>query len=73
MPGTIWESRLARLSERDRRDSEIVPGTPEGSFLVLYQFPGEALSEIRNATVHGFMCKALARTASGYRQYWGST
>src|SRR4029453_8808842 len=27
------DSRLAQLSERDRRDSEIVPGTPEGSFL----------------------------------------
>jgi hypothetical protein len=65
------DSRLARLSERDRRDSQIVPGTPEGSFLLLYRFPGEALSEIRNATVHGFMCKALARTASGYRLYWG--
>ena len=63
--------RRARLSERDRRDSEITPGTPAGSFLVLYQFPAEALSEIRNATVHGFLCTALARTASGYRLYWG--
>jgi len=33
----------------------------------LYQFPREALSETRNATVHGFVCTALARTASGYR------
>ena len=65
------DSLLSRLSGRDRRDSEIAPGTWEGSFLVLYQFPGEALSEIRNATVHGFMCKALARTATGYRLYWG--
>jgi len=65
------ESLLSRLSERDRRDSEVTPGTPDGSFLVLYQFPGEALSETRNATVHGFICTALARTATGYRLYWG--
>jgi hypothetical protein len=52
------------------RDSEIVPGTPDGSFRVIYQFPGEALSEIRNATVHGCVCVALTRTATGYRLYW---
>jgi hypothetical protein len=65
------DSLLSRLSERDRRDSEITPGTPVGSFLLLYQFPGEALSETRNATVHGFVCTALVRAASGYRLYWG--
>ena len=65
------DSLLSRLSERDRRDSEITPGTPVGSFLLLYQFPGEALSETRNATVHGYICTALAPTASGYRLYWG--
>jgi hypothetical protein len=65
------DSLLSRLSERDRRDSEITPGTPVGSFLLLYQFPREALSETRNATVHGFVCTALSRTASGYRLYWG--
>ena len=65
------DSLLSRLSERDRRDSEITPGTPVGSFLLLYQFPGEALSETRNATVHGYVCTALARTATGYRLYWG--
>ena len=65
------DSLLSRLSERDRRDSEIPPGTPAGPFLVLYQFPGEASSETRNATVHGFVCTALTRTVSGYRLYWG--
>lgn len=65
------DSLLSRLSERDRRDSEITPGTPAGSFLVLYQFPGEALSETSNTTVHGYICTALARTATGYRLYWG--
>jgi hypothetical protein len=37
------DSFLERLSERDRRDSEITPGTLDGHFWVLYQFPGEAL------------------------------
>lgn len=64
------DSLLPRLSERDRRDSEIAPGTPDGPFRLLYQFPGEALSEIRNATVQGYVCLALARTAAGYRLYF---
>jgi Protein of unknown function (DUF2867) len=64
------DSLLSRLSERDRRDSEIVPGTPDGPFRVLYRFRDEALSEIRNATVQGYVCTALARTATGYRLYW---
>lgn len=65
------DSLLSRLSERDRRDSEITPGTPVGSFLLLYQFPGEALIETCNATVHGYLCTALQRTGTGYRLYWG--
>jgi len=65
------ESLLPRLSERDRRDSEVPSGTPDGPFLLLYQFPGEALSEILNATVHGYVCTALVRTVTGYRLYWG--
>jgi hypothetical protein len=62
-------SLISRLSERDRRESEIPPGTSDGPFRLLYQFPGEALSEIRNATVQGYVCTALARTATGYRLY----
>lgn len=64
------DSLLSRLSASDRRDSEIAPGTPDGAFRVLYQFPGEALSEIRNATVQGYVCVALARIATGYRLYF---
>jgi hypothetical protein len=64
------ESLLSQLSERDRRDSEIAPGTPEGPFRLLYQFPREALSETRNATVQGYVSVALAPTATGYRLYW---
>jgi hypothetical protein len=65
------DSFLERLSERDRRDSEITPGTPDGHFWVLYQFPGEALRETRNRTVHGFICTALVSFPNGYRLYWG--
>jgi hypothetical protein len=65
------DSLLPRLSQRDRRDSAVTPGTPDGSFLLLYEFPGEALRETRNATVHGFICTALAPTATGYRLYLG--
>jgi hypothetical protein len=70
-PMRAEESRLSRLSERDRRDSEIAPGTRDGSFLLLYQFPDESLSETRNATVRGWICMALAHTPTGYRLYWG--
>jgi hypothetical protein len=64
-------SLLSRLSEADRRESAIVPGTAEGSFLLLYQFANEALAEVLNATVHGYVCTALVRTATGYRLYLG--
>ena len=64
------DSLLSQLSERDRRDSELAPGTPIGPFRLLYQFPGESLSEIRNATVQGYVCVALAPTERGYRLYW---
>jgi hypothetical protein len=65
------DSFLGRLSERDRHDSEITPGTMDGHFLILYQFPGEALLETRNSTVHGFICTALVSCPNGYRLYWG--
>jgi hypothetical protein len=69
-PMRAEDSLLSRMSERDRRESEIVPGTFDGYFLVLYQFPGEALRETRNATVHGWISTALVPTRSGYRLYW---
>jgi len=64
-------SSMSRLSECDRHLSEILPGTRDGYFIVLYQFPREALVETRNRTVHGYLCTALAPTATGYRLYWG--
>jgi Protein of unknown function (DUF2867) len=64
------DTLLSRLSDQDRRDSEVTPGTPTGSFLLLYQFADEALAEIRNATVHGWLCTVLVPRANGYRLYW---
>ena len=69
-PMRVENSFVRRLSERDRRDSEIAPGTLDGPFLLIYQFPGEALREIRNATVHGWISTALVPTRTGYRLYW---
>ena len=64
------DSLLSRLSAEDRLESEIVPGTPDGAFLVLYQFARESLSETRNATVRGWISLALAPTATGYNLYF---
>jgi hypothetical protein len=68
----MWaeDSLVSRLSERERGESEITPGTPDGYFLIIYQFPGEALRETRNATVHGWISTALVPTATGYRLYF---
>ena len=64
-------SYIHRLTDIDRLESEIPPGTREGSFRVLYVFPEEAVSEIRNATVHGFMALALRPREQGYQLYVG--
>jgi hypothetical protein len=62
-------SYVRRLTELDRLQSEVPPGTREGAFRVLYVFPDEAVSEIRNATVHGFLALALTRREQGYQLY----
>ena len=64
------DSLVSRLTEQDRRESEVVPGTVDGSFRLVYRFPMEQLSEIKNATVQGYICVALSSTAGGYRLYW---
>jgi len=64
------DSLVSRLTETDRRNSETPPGTPDGAFRVVYRFRNEQLSETRNATVHGFVCLALAPRSSGYRFYF---
>ena len=48
----------------------VVPGTMEGAFRVLYRFEDESLSEIRNGTVHAFLCFAFQAHEAGYRVYW---
>ena len=60
----------SRLSEADRRQSTVPPGTLDGPFTLLYVYPMEAVSEIRNATVHGFLVWALEPTADGYELFW---
>lgn len=69
---TSWEkdSYVHRLTDADRAASLIPPGTEDGFMRTLYAFPFEALSEVRNATVHAFSCFALRRTMNGYRFYW---
>lgn len=69
-PGIPETSYLHRLSADEREASEVEPGTPEGPFRVLYVLPREAVSEVRNATVHAFSVFALMPSAAGYRFYW---
>jgi hypothetical protein len=64
------DSLVSRLTARDRADSQVTPGSPDGPFRLVYQFPREALSEIRNGVVEGYFCVALAPTATGYRLFW---
>jgi len=62
-------SYVHRLAEADRSQSEVPPGTREGRFRVLYVLGEEALSELRNATVHAFLALALTPSPAGYTLY----
>jgi len=62
-------SYVLRLTEADRVQSQVPPGTRAGRFRVLYVLRNEALSEIRNATVHGFLALALTHREHGYVLY----
>jgi hypothetical protein len=64
------ESYLQRLTDDDRARSLVTPGTVRGFFRMLYVFPDEAVSEIRNATVHAFLATALRPSAGGYTLSW---
>ena len=70
-PPVPVSSYASRLTEEDRRTSLVAPGTPDGPFQVLYVSPREAISEIRNATVHAFSVMALALRPDGQRLVWG--
>jgi Protein of unknown function (DUF2867) len=63
-------SFLDRLPAEDRQRSLVPPGTREGPFQVLFVSPQEAISEIRNATVHAFSVYALLEQPTAYRFYW---
>jgi hypothetical protein len=65
----LASSYVHRLSDADRLRSDVRPGTRDGSFRVLYAFANEAVAEIRNATVHGFMGLALVPRRDGYTLY----
>jgi hypothetical protein len=62
-------SYVHQLTEADRAQSQVPPGTRDGRFRVLYVLRDEALSEIRNATVHGFLAWALTHREQDYVLY----
>ncbi len=64
-----WSYR-SRLEPLDLADSLLPPGTRYGPFTLLYLHRHEAVSEIRNATVHAFLVMALTEAAAGYRLVW---
>ena len=64
-------SYVHRLTQTDRSHSQILPWIREGPFRVLYVFDREALSELRNATVHAFLALALTPSPEGYTLYMG--
>jgi hypothetical protein len=65
----LGASYVHRLAEADRSQSQVAPGTREGPFRVLYVLGNEALSELRNATVHAFLALALTPSPGGYTLY----
>ena len=70
-PAWNAESYADRLSPEDRARSLVAPGTPDGSFRVLYRFEDEQLSELRNATVQAFASLSIRQTSGGYLAYLG--
>jgi len=62
-------SYVDRLSEADRAQSQVPPGTRDGPFRVLYVVGNEAVFELRNATVHAFLALVLMPSAGGYTLY----
>ena len=60
----------SRITQEDRDHSSVASGTTDGPFTVLYVHPMEAISEIRNATVHAALVTLLKRQGTGYRLLW---
>ena len=63
-------SYRGRVPAAERAASLVPPGTMEGPFEALVVTPHEAISEIRNATVHAFAVFALVESEAGYSLYW---
>ena len=59
-------SYIAKLSEKDRADSEVLAGTTASISRILYRFDREMLAEIINRTVHCFWVIASEPKANGY-------
>src|SRR5262249_61541693 len=59
-----------RLTDADRAHSMAPVGSPDGRLSLIYRFPSESLSEVRNGTVHAFSSLSLQKTAQGYLAYW---
>lgn len=62
---------MNRLTEKDRVQSVVPCGSKDGPFTLLYLHSQEAMSEIRNKTVHAALVWALRPRSNGYRLYWG--
>jgi Protein of unknown function (DUF2867) len=71
-PRPEWEAEsfASRLSSADRTQSVIPQDTSFGPFSLLYGFPDEQLSELRNGTVHAFSSLSVRATPGGYLAYW---
>jgi hypothetical protein len=63
------ESYLSRVWPELAARSLVAPGTMEAGWRVLFVLEREALTELRNATVHGFLALALVERPGGYRVY----
>jgi len=68
--GMSDSSELERVPSELRERSTLPPGSADGPFIVLYALEQEAVSAIRNATVHAFSVLALEPTPSGYHLFW---
>ena len=69
-PGNKEGMFESRLTEADRSRSAIPSGTKDGPFTLLYLHSTEAISEIRNSTVHAALVWVLIPRKKGYRLIW---
>ena len=63
------ESFVSRVPPEIAQRSLVAPGTIEDGWLVLYVLEREAVTELRNATVHAFLSLALVERPGGWRVY----